>query len=91
MAFSASEGKGFIGHNFGDYKNQIVLPLRKRFVLSVTILETTKTDANKDVLIAGFIGHNFGDYKNSYDKDLITVVVLSVTILETTKTSNSIS
>ena len=41
--------KSFIGHNFGDYKNSKVAPITKFSVLSVTILETTKT-ANKDML-----------------------------------------
>ena len=34
---------GFIGHNFGDYKNRMERNVRERMVLSVTILETTKT------------------------------------------------
>ena len=34
---------GFIGHNFGDYKNTSSLLVSLYFVLSVTILETTKT------------------------------------------------
>ena len=33
----------FIGHNFGDYKNKAVLSVLVFLVLSVTILETTKT------------------------------------------------
>ena len=33
----------FIGHNFGDYKNFDSVWLYHRLVLSVTILETTKT------------------------------------------------
>ena len=33
----------FIGHNFGDYKNSSWVPLDSTLVLSVTILETTKT------------------------------------------------
>ena len=33
----------FIGHNFGDYKNCSLELLIRQFVLSVTILETTKT------------------------------------------------
>ena len=33
----------FIGHNFGDYKNLGRSQTRKESVLSVTILETTKT------------------------------------------------
>ena len=38
-----SNTRGFIGHNFGDYKNiKLKLNLLKS-VLSVTILETTKT------------------------------------------------
>ena len=36
--------KRFIGHNFGDYKNQKNTKQLKNKVLSVTILETTKTD-----------------------------------------------
>ena len=34
---------GFIGHNFGDYKNRPIHHLSGGEVLSVTILETTKT------------------------------------------------
>ena len=34
----------FIGHNFGDYKNSVVRTLAIHEVLSVTILETTKTN-----------------------------------------------
>ena len=34
---------GFIGHNFGDYKNIPMEPFDVLLVLSVTILETTKT------------------------------------------------
>ena len=34
---------GFIGHNFGDYKNSNTLSNTSLSVLSVTILETTKT------------------------------------------------
>ena len=38
---------GFIGHNFGDYKN-VDLPQKYiHHVLSVTILETTKTTSNR--------------------------------------------
>ena len=33
----------FIGHNFGDYKNFSTSQDSHTFVLSVTILETTKT------------------------------------------------
>ena len=33
----------FIGHNFGDYKNSRYTYCYKMYVLSVTILETTKT------------------------------------------------
>ncbi|KEQ46793.1 hypothetical protein SK141_1273 [Streptococcus oralis] len=35
--------KGFIGHNFGDYKNLLLTTSTHRLVLSVIILETTKT------------------------------------------------
>ena len=38
--------KGFIGHNFGDYKNSSVICHKLFRVLSVTILETTKTQFN---------------------------------------------
>ena len=34
---------GFIGHNFGDYKNISRQGMKIVLVLSVTILETTKT------------------------------------------------
>ena len=37
------QGIGFIGHNFGDYKNQFLHVVLDKIVLSVTILETTKT------------------------------------------------
>ena len=33
----------FIGHNFGDYKNWLEISMKMVIVLSVTILETTKT------------------------------------------------
>ena len=36
---------GFIGHNFGDYKNRLLLQKGLHWVLSVTILETTKTSS----------------------------------------------
>ena len=36
--------RSFIGHNFGDYKNHLPNLLLLELVLSVTILETTKTD-----------------------------------------------
>ena len=35
--------QGFIGHNFGDYKNYKIKQSLGAVVLSVTILETTKT------------------------------------------------
>ena len=35
--------QGFIGHNFGDYKNRTSVGSDAISVLSVTILETTKT------------------------------------------------
>ena len=38
-----SNQSGFIGHNFGDYKNLYDLATYHGYVLSVTILETTKT------------------------------------------------
>ena len=38
------KGACFIGHNFGDYKNHLPNLLLLELVLSVTILETTKTD-----------------------------------------------
>ena len=56
--------KGFIGHNFGDYKNQLLQRLEYELVLSVTILETTKTPRGEYCCVCRFIGHNFGDYKN---------------------------
>ena len=36
---------GFIGHNFGDYKNDVGKSKKFQCVLSVTILETTKTQS----------------------------------------------
>ena len=38
-----AEAQSFIGHNFGDYKNLLFHLLNYFLVLSVTILETTKT------------------------------------------------
>ena len=40
---SYEELESFIGHNFGDYKNRFLAYLKRFAVLSVTILETTKT------------------------------------------------
>ena len=42
---AAPRETGFIGHNFGDYKNLTARLYSDLMVLSVTILETTKTDA----------------------------------------------
>ncbi|EGL90599.1 conserved domain protein [Streptococcus oralis SK255] len=44
VAFSRERQAGFIGHNFGDYKNPKTKQAPRFPVLSVTILETTKTD-----------------------------------------------
>ena len=41
------EDLGFIGHNFGDYKNKSSIKLSIKKVLSVTILETTKTSCKR--------------------------------------------
>ena len=46
-ASTSASQSGFIGHNFGDYKNAQTKRLFKLRVLSVTILETTKTDQGK--------------------------------------------
>ena len=43
LALPLCDGHCFIGHNFGDYKNIISSSFRFESVLSVTILETTKT------------------------------------------------
>ena len=40
----SSSRSSFIGHNFGDYKNTLLSLSITLGVLSVTILETTKTD-----------------------------------------------
>ena len=42
---AAPRETGFMGHNFGDYKNLTARLYSDLMVLSVTILETTKTDA----------------------------------------------
>ena len=38
----------FIGHNFGDYKNWLEISMKMVIVLSVTILETTKTKVRQE-------------------------------------------
>ena len=40
---SIDANTSFIGHNFGDYKNRYTQGMESVAVLSVTILETTKT------------------------------------------------
>ena len=50
---------GFIGHNFGDYKNQQVSLIIELNVLSVTILETTKTVTVAPMIIVGFYRSQF--------------------------------
>ena len=49
----------FIGHNFGDYKNLGRSQTRKESVLSVTILETTKTSSTRLVLSVLFYRSQF--------------------------------
>ena len=49
----------FIGHNFGDYKNLAVLSQVLPNVLSVTILETTKTSSNCVTAIFKFYRSQF--------------------------------
>ena len=50
---------GFIGHNFGDYKNNEQKLLASESVLSVTILETTKT-------VMGSGRHVYGFYRSQF-------------------------
>ena len=50
---------GFIGHNFGDYKNLQVVWIWYQVVLSVTILETTKTLRSGGASSAGFYRSQF--------------------------------
>ncbi len=45
--------KGFIGHNFGDYKNSQFISHKLLRVLSVTILETTKTLQTRWIYVEG--------------------------------------
>ena len=49
----------FIGHNFGDYKNNPKSPYQKYGVLSVTILETTKTLMGVFLGLSGFYRSQF--------------------------------
>ena len=49
----------FIGHNFGDYKNSSLSDYLRRFVLSVTILETTKTEIHFNHNREGFYRSQF--------------------------------
>ena len=49
----------FIGHNFGDYKNKKRLRILKPTVLSVTILETTKTVLQEVVCVVLFYRSQF--------------------------------
>ena len=49
----------FIGHNFGDYKNNRKEYYERRCVLSVTILETTKTLWSKSSLTSVFYRSQF--------------------------------
>ena len=78
---------GFIGHNFGDYKNgshcQTWMALG---FIGHNFGDYKNQLENLQTCTVGFIGHNFGDYKNLLDKTSPIKSVLSVTILETTKT-----
>ena len=49
----------FIGHNFGDYKNRVHKFETQEAVLSVTILETTKTGGDLDNVHGGFYRSQF--------------------------------
>ena len=49
----------FIGHNFGDYKNTEKIRMARHQVLSVTILETTKTSRIGKTCSAGFYRSQF--------------------------------
>ena len=49
----------FIGHNFGDYKNSTFWRSFICWVLSVTILETTKTNHSPDFLTLWFYRSQF--------------------------------
>ena len=49
----------FIGHNFGDYKNCCQIFLIEVMVLSVTILETTKTYSNYSLFYIMFYRSQF--------------------------------
>ena len=49
----------FIGHNFGDYKNSAAQKTFLTLVLSVTILETTKTSTNRVTTICLFYRSQF--------------------------------
>ena len=49
----------FIGHNFGDYKNRAKHSYHLLHVLSVTILETTKTLIEMSIAIAEFYRSQF--------------------------------
>ena len=51
--------RSFIGHNFGDYKNKLFLRLGFISVLSVTILETTKTRVASSSASARFYRSQF--------------------------------
>ena len=50
---------GFIGHNFGDYKNLFHSDSLVLDVLSVTILETTKTGVSAGIVAGGFYRSQF--------------------------------
>ena len=51
--------EGFIGHNFGDYKNNYLKDMKLSSVLSVTILETTKTTNSRTELFDLFYRSQF--------------------------------
>ena len=59
---------GFIGHNFGDYKNKFFSDLNLFLVLSVTILETTKTYLAKEVYGLEFYRSQFWRLQKHMDK-----------------------
>ena len=55
----AGTKSSFIGHNFGDYKNWQRQRVTQLYVLSVTILETTKTFADIYSHLVGFYRSQF--------------------------------
>ena len=81
----------FIGHNFGDYKNDRNLVNVNLTVLSVTILETTKTAREQQYHGSTVLSVTILETtKTCWCWCACWCAVLSVTILETTKTQTKI-